>query len=808
MFMLNKGYDTPTPPTISGSYSNQNLSNVTSNFTSTPLDTSALYYNAAQTSVTINSGVTVYGGGGSGGSMTSNPNIKAMSRVGVPGNNGQHALVNQTTITTLTNYGSLVGGGGGGGQGTNYGSGGYTPGWNGGNGAAGGGGGGGGAGGPAGGGWGTGSKSNNGNPGTISSGGAGGGDGQTVTGGAGGYGSNPPENGTANCSNGAGGGGAGGQLGGKAGVSYSVLNYKVVPTALNDLIAKAGNYYYSVGGTQVLGGSGGNGGYGIVNTGTITNFINSQKNLYFYNYVANGLTNYSISVSSNGSYGQLYYYGNTFTTISINLDENNIANYKQQTYSSVINDPINLINLKTVNGTLTKNGISVTWNLVTSGTTSFTSDSKSYDLVISKITGSPSKASSKATTGATGPGPAPSPTPSTTPAPVPTPTPSPPPPKPYILSLTNSMTIWSGTNPSNVTQFIWNPTGGITQSNSNSGIADLQPNPTYQSSAGKTTNTWISSGFTLAKGDFIGNSDGSLYLIMNTDGNLNLCTTSYSYYSGVEIPGGRYAGSTGQNAIYKFNEVGNSALINNIYYIDGDTYAYKYPSDYISQGTNYTQFSNIDACGNDLGPTNNSSVSQCEQICDANSNCYGFVLDKNNTCRPKNKNMWPYSNNQIPSQGTNTYLKMNKLIQTPLGVSYNTTNTNSYVAKSYPQASGGIQNAYGLAVYIMSELDKLRILEQNINSMAKEISNNNINIDKNQINILNQANKDKEAIELFIEDYKKIEEGIKKVDNQEYLLVDTDIKLLQENYNYYLWTILAIGIVIVGIHVIKKKPFF
>ena len=794
-------------PTVSNSYSSQNLSTVTSNMTSTPINNSAIYYNLPQTSVTINSGISVYGGGGMGGSMQSNTN--AMSRVGVPGNNGQHGIVNQTTITTLTNYGSLVGGGGGGGQGTNYGGGGYTPGWNGGNGAAGGGGGGGGAGGPAGGGWGTGSSSNNGNPGTSSSGGKGGGDGQTDAGGSGGgpYGSPPAQNATANCSNGAGGGGCGGQAGGTAGTQYAIYENSIVQnSSLTTITSNAGSYYYGVGGTNVYGGGGGSGGYGIVNDGTITTLVNSQPNLYLYNLKANGITNYNFSVSSTGVAGVLNYYGaaNSFT---FNLDPTNIANYKKQTYSGIIQTGTGYggITFNPSTGSVTSNGTTVNWTLSASGST--------YNLVINSITSSSSTkttASSKVSTkGSTGAGPTPSGGTGSGPAPTPTPTSTPTStPKQYILSLSNSMTIWSGTNPSNVTQFIWNPTGGITQSNSNSGIADLQPNPTYQSSAGKTTNTWISSGFTLAKGDFIGNSDGSLYLIMNTDGNLNLCTTSYSYYSGVEIPGGRYAGSTGQNAIYQFNEVGKSALINNIYYIDGDTNAYKYPSDYISQGINYTQFSNIDACGNDLGPTNNSSVSQCEQICDANNNCYGFVLDSNSTCRPKNKNMWPYNNNQIPSQGTNTYLKMNKLIQTPLGVSYNTTNTNSYVAKSYPQATGGIQNAYGLAIYIMSELDKLRILEQNINSMAKEISNYNINIDNNQIKILNQANKDKEAIELFIEDYKKIEEGIKKVDNQEYLLVDTDIKLLQENYNYYLWTILAIGIVIVGINVMKKKPFF
>ena len=60
-------------------------------------------------------------------------------------------------------------------------------------------------------------------------------------------------------------------------------------------------------------------------------------------------------------------------------------------------------------------------------------------------------------------------------------------------------------------------------------------------------------------------------------------------------------------------------------------------------------------------------------------------------------------------------------------------------------------------------------------------------------------------IEDFLQDYTIVEKAIKKVDIQEYLLKDSTIKALQENYHYLLWSILAIGIVIVGVNVLKKK---
>ena len=412
------------------------------------------------------------------------------------------------------------------------------------------------------------------------------------------------------------------------------------------------------------------------------------------------------------------------------------------------------------------------------------------------------------------PVPKPAPTPAVTPkpavvpspAPVPKPAPPPPPPLPYILSLTNCMTLWQGTNPSNTKQFIWNPTGSISQSTGGPGIPNLQPNPTYATTKGKSTNPWINSGFTFAKGDFIGNNNGSLYLIMDMSGNLNLCTTSYSYYSGIKLGGNYYGGGKSSNAIYQLPEVGSSSLLNNVYYIDANADSHLYTSQYTGPSSNYTMFPSIDASGNNISQINNSSLEDCQQQCDNTQDCAGFVFDaSNNKCFTKNSGMWPYGGNQNVSLSSNTYLKMNQLNSVPVGVSTTTNNIDSYTAKKYIPSTSSEIDPFGLAYDISGNLSSIASLESQIAALANQIVSENINFENNQIAIFEQATADKQAIEDFLQDYTIVENTIKKINSQEYLLKDSAIKVLQENYHYLLWSILAIGIVIVGVNVLKKK---
>jgi len=392
------------------------------------------------------------------------------------------------------------------------------------------------------------------------------------------------------------------------------------------------------------------------------------------------------------------------------------------------------------------------------------------------------------------------------------PPPPPPPPTNYILNLTNCLTIWSGTNPSSVQKFIWNPTGDQSQSTNGPGIPNLIPNPKFISTAGKGGNSWISSGFTLAKGEFIGNSDGSLYLIMNSDGNLNLCSTNYSYYSGIKLPSGNYGGGPNSNAIYQLSETGQPSLLNNIYYIDADSNAHLYPIQNVSQSNSYTKFPSVNTGGNDLGPIYNSSVEECQKVCNNNSNCAGFVFSPppNNICFPKSKSMWPYTNNLqfMPSNWNwtfDTYVKMNQINNPPSGITSSTNNIDSYIAKNYVQSQNPPNNSYGVLDQISGDLKLISNLESQIESLANQLIKSNVKLANSQKEVYKQSIKDKKALDDFFKDYKSIQNQIENVDTQNKILADKDILVLQENYKYLLWTSLAIGIVVITINVFKKS---
>jgi hypothetical protein len=112
----------------------------------------------------------------------------------------------------------------------------------------------------------------------------------------------------------------------------------------------------------------------------------------------------------------------------------------------------------------------------------------------------------------------------------------------------------------------------------------------------------------------------------------------------------------------------------------------------------------------------------------------------------------------------------------------------------------------GLQSQLIPLLDEINLLEDEINSLALEFSQENINLENEQSLILQQSKKDKQLVIDFLKDFKYINDSIEKIDNQHTLLNETNINVLQKNYNYLLWSILAIGIVIIGINVIKKKP--
>jgi hypothetical protein len=215
---------------------------------------------------------------------------------------------------------------------------------------------------------------NNGNNATLNGGGSGGdinnGGNNDYNGGGGGYGggnggniinttSNSSTQSYRYSSRGGGGGGGGGGKGGQ-----------IINSSTNNSYA------------------GGNGGYGIYNSGTITTLINSQGGLisnsdpnnYPYGplfYAGNAPTNYNILINSKTQYGQLWCTGVKNTTGSITFSITDDSVFNIGTYSSVLKFNSNTVSLNNINGSYQE----YKWKLVKNSTTTY----DIYDLLITSL---------------------------------------------------------------------------------------------------------------------------------------------------------------------------------------------------------------------------------------------------------------------------------------------------------------------------------------------------------------------------------------------------------------------------------------
>jgi hypothetical protein len=203
--------------------------------------------------------------------------------------------------------------------------------------------------------------------------------------------------------------------------------------------------------------------------------------------------------------------------------------------------------------------------------------------------------------------------------------------------------------------------------------------------------------------------------------------------------------------------------------------------------------------------------------CNKYNECNAFVYDTTGpypVCFPKNlsKNDLYSPNTFKPSIGKTVYLRDKRVIRPPVGVDSTINLIDSIRYKNYGNQGGVLENKYGLANVISVHKQHLSQLQDKLNLLSSQLNNN---IQNRQKNILNNTVEGFEGIPK-IKKIKKFEDTILKslqsnnkittlnknnseIDN---ILRDTNIKTLQQNYSYMLWSILALGVVIISIKII------
>lgn len=377
-----------------------------------------------------------------------------------------------------------------------------------------------------------------------------------------------------------------------------------------------------------------------------------------------------------------------------------------------------------------------------------------------------------------------------------------------ILEEDGNMSIYNGSSPIDNKGKIWS---------TNTAGKQEDANPNVIASNGKYGKNWISSGSTLAPGDFIGSNDGKMALVMQSDGNLVL----YAYQMNTNCPkiGNKIGGGQGSNAVYDIGAIAITKNMGQLGFVDEDSNLYTYPDNNQKYGDTYNKIENIDAFGNDIpGSFKGATVDSCKKTCNSNPDCAGFVMN-GDVCYPKNSEMYPFGGKGNFNRGIDTYIRGKQPSSLPVGVSSKTNSINTVDYENYLN-NGNVGTEYGLANATSIQKQQLDQLQSKINMLSNEISKLTNKFQTGTVDVKEQSDKNLSTMNKNINELNNINDkisliseissGVESMTNRdiENILKDSDIVVLQKNYKYLLWSILAAGTVLITMNISQRPTYY
>lgn len=378
-----------------------------------------------------------------------------------------------------------------------------------------------------------------------------------------------------------------------------------------------------------------------------------------------------------------------------------------------------------------------------------------------------------------------------------------------ILQDDGNMCVYKGKEPSDNKGGIW-----CTMTNGQ----QKSPNPDWAASKGKFGRNYLKSGEALGPDEWIGSNDGSIKLIMQSDGNLILYTSQPK--AGCEVRNDINYGRIGVNAVYQLDPIGHKSTLGKIGYVDSESNLREYPDSMVGFTNDYQIYQNTDSAGNDITSLVTSDSNGCQIACNNNKDCAAYVYQgSSQTCWLKNRSAFPkgekYHNNSVFLGVRQPGLKGSKTCSNKVS-NIDTIQYDKYL-KGALMTTDTQCNAS-----IVSQEDQ--ILYDNIKSQLITIGNDiasKMESLYNQDNMIFQKlNTSAQQFKTDLENYKltnfKIKtelnlqtnniEGMQNLNMNDLngILSDSDLRVLQGNYTYIMWSILAVGILSVAINTMKK----
>jgi hypothetical protein len=407
-----------------------------------------------------------------------------------------------------------------------------------------------------------------------------------------------------------------------------------------------------------------------------------------------------------------------------------------------------------------------------------------------------------------------------------------------ILQDDGNMCIYRGTSPTDNKGLIWQ--SGTT------GKQFKRGNPKSIARLGKYGRNYMRFGEYLNATEWIGSTNGSMKLMMKSDGNLVL-STSETYNSWVTLKNGKIASINPDfTAVYELSKVGKPGNLGKMGHIDDNGVLSEYPDKMIGVGVGYTTFKSINSPTDDLSgmPLMNKTPESCQLECDNNLKCFGYVYDRTNRiCRLKDKNV--LQSNKYNTLHTDFYLRNTKVIGANSSCDVPVINVDSTSWSNYQQSKTQMtSNTLCSKFAYVGEMpvlafkkefeDKKKIsddLAAKIDNMNKVLQarrgSQNVQTKTNTTNdltnnvVYNQTMDAKipKAVEVTINSAPK-KEPFENMDdmnspsqrtttvrfkNIDAIVEDSNLVAIQQNYNYVLWCILAVMTGVVVAKTLRKS---
>jgi len=376
-----------------------------------------------------------------------------------------------------------------------------------------------------------------------------------------------------------------------------------------------------------------------------------------------------------------------------------------------------------------------------------------------------------------------------------------------VLQDDGNMCVYNGTQDSSNWQGIW-----CTSTNGK----QKEANPEWATSNGKYGSPFFKQGQTLAKGEWIGSNDGSTKLLFQEDGNLVLYTSTKTPYT--QTVGDKTYGTSGINAVYKLDKMGDPASIGKIGYVDSNSVLMEYPDSMLNLSNNYTFLPSVDSPYNDLGSWGNMTQEDCQTKCNENNDCHGYAyVTTTQTCWIKDKNMYPRGGLKIYNPDITLGIRQPMLTGSQTcgtDIAYVDTLQYDNYLKGPDMTPDTRCHPNAIPPETQSQMNNL---EDQMNGLAQQMSTDTSTNYGDDVTMFNNLKHSQHTFHKKANNYKDTKKEIKKINYQNntegmitmndanQMVTDTNLIVLKNNYIYMIWVALALFVILITVSVIRKS---